>query len=392
MVISNIWSCPLISAMLLPHSKHTSTIVFENPWTNLPSFIWTIFSYTFTSSKSTFSIYAQSYKNSFLAVSSSSSRNVNSMYRRSTFSASSSPLRTSLWTPIVLIQSLNGLSPLPFLISKYSLDLPISVAALMMDILVSCSSSLASYAKIRNSSGLPIVKFDFDKLKPLFTSASIIHHFNSNPPLFDDNSGFALSGILCQPDPDTGLLHPIAFWSRKWISAECNYDIHDCEMLAIVECFKHWRHYLEESKHLVRVHSDHKNLESFMTTKILKRRQARWAEILSGYDFVLNHVRGSKNPADDPSRRPDYAKDVDRPSGALIPPSASRLLPLESLPSDIPPASSASSTSINLLRCFLNASVKIPVGFIAPQNHIYPQFRSRCQYASKGSLASMVLE
>lgn len=202
----------------------------------------------------------------------------------------------------------------------------------------------------------------FDKLKQLFTSASILRHFNPDLPitLFADSSGFALSGILCQPDPDTGLLRPVAFWSRKCIPAECNYDIHDREMLAIVECFKHWRHYLEGSKHPVRVRSDHKNLESFMTTKILNRRQARWAEILSGYDFVLDHVPGSKNPADGPSRRPDYAKNIDPPSDALIPPSALRLLSPESLPSDALPASSASSTSVNLLSYFLNASVESP--------------------------------
>jgi len=128
------------------------------------------------------------------------------------------------------------------------------------------------------------------------------------------------------------------FWSRKCTPAERNYDIHDREMLAIVECFKHWRHYLEGSKHPVHIRSDHKNLETFMSTKILNRRQARWAEFLSDYDFVLDHIPGSKNPADGPSRRPDYAKDVDIPSGALIPPKALGLLPPESLPSGVRPA------------------------------------------------------
>ena len=93
-------------------------------------------------------------------------------------------------------------------------------------------------------------------------------------------------------------------------------------MLAIIECMKHWRHYLEGSKFPVQVLSDHKNLEPFMTTKVLNRRQARWAEILSGYDFVIAHVPGHRNPADGPSRRPDYSEDVNLPSAQLIPPSA----------------------------------------------------------------------
>ena len=178
----------------------------------------------------------------------------------------------------------------------------------------------------------------FDKLKSLFTSAPILHHFDPELPatVHTDSSGFAVSGIVSQPDAD-GILHPIAFWSRKCIPAECNYDIHDQEMLAIVECFKHWRHYLEGSKYPVRVRSNHKNIEIFMSTKILNRRQARWAEFLSGYDFVLDHISGPKNPADGPSRCPDYLKDVDIPSGALIPPKALRLLPPESLPSGVWP-------------------------------------------------------
>ncbi len=29
------------------------------------------------------------------------------------------------------------------------------------------------------------------------------------------------------------------------IDAKRNYEIHDAELLAIVESFRHWRHYLE---------------------------------------------------------------------------------------------------------------------------------------------------
>ena len=71
-----------------------------------------------------------------------------------------------------------------------------------------------------------------------------------------------------------------------------------------------------------------------MSTKILNC-QARWVEFLSDYDFILDHISGPKNPADGPSRCPDYSKDVNVPSGALIPLEAFRLLPPESLPSGV---------------------------------------------------------
>jgi hypothetical protein len=64
-----------------------------------------------------------------------------------------------------------------------------------------------------------------------------------------------------------GVLHPIAYHSRQFIAAEINYEIHDKELLAVVDPFKCWRRYLEGVLKMVLVYSDHQNLEYFMTTK-----------------------------------------------------------------------------------------------------------------------------
>ena len=58
--------------------------------------------------------------------------------------------------------------------------------------------------------------------------------------------------------------------------------------------------------HPIEVLTDHNNLKYFMTTTTLSRRQARYAQVLSAYDFEITHRPGSTNPADGPSRRPDY--------------------------------------------------------------------------------------
>lgn len=70
--------------------------------------------------------------------------------------------------------------------------------------------------------------------------------------------------------------------------------------------FRHWRHYLEGSLGQVLVLADHANLQYFMSTKELSRRQARWAERLSAFDLRVEYRAGPKNPADSLSRRPDY--------------------------------------------------------------------------------------
>jgi hypothetical protein len=58
----------------------------------------------------------------------------------------------------------------------------------------------------------------------------------------------------------------------------------------------------------VTVLCDHKNLEYFMSSRQLTRRQARWALFFSEFSFVLTYRPGSRNgKADSLSRRPDYA-------------------------------------------------------------------------------------
>src|SRR5271168_419437 len=65
------------------------------------------------------------------------------------------------------------------------------------------------------------------------------------------------------------------------------------------------------AKYPVEIWSDHKNLEYFMTSQKLTRRQARWSLLLAEYQFELHHRSGSSNSkADSLSRRPDHKKGV----------------------------------------------------------------------------------
>lgn len=134
----------------------------------------------------------------------------------------------------------------------------------------------------------------FDLLKNAFASAPILAHWNPEwqSYLESDASDYVIASILSQLNPDTGLIHPVAFYSRSMIPAELNYEIYDKELLAIFASFKEWRAYLEGSVHPVEVITDHKNLEYFNTTKVLTRRQARWSEFLSGFNYIVRYRPG----------------------------------------------------------------------------------------------------
>jgi transposase InsO family protein len=176
-------------------------------------------------------------------------------------------------------------------------------------------TDLTKGSRVLTGKALPVFIFTkearraFEELKERFTSAPILVHHDPRRRIRieSDASGFAVAAILSELCDD-GQWHPIAFWSRKMTDPETRYEVHDCEMLAIFGAFKQWRHYLEGTRHPIVVLTDHANLQYFMTTKELTRRQARWAEELAAYDFVIEHRSGKTNPADAPSRRPDYAQ------------------------------------------------------------------------------------
>jgi len=88
----------------------------------------------------------------------------------------------------------------------------------------------------------PEAELVFKELKNRFTTAPILAHFNPQSPVIveTDALDFALGAILSQRDHENRL-HPVAFHSRKFSRMEINYEIHDKELLAIVDSFKHWR-------------------------------------------------------------------------------------------------------------------------------------------------------
>ena len=46
---------------------------------------------------------------------------------------------------------------------------------------------------------------------------------------------------------------------------------------------------------LIKIITDHKNLEYFMIIKKLSRQQAYWAEFLSRFNFIISYTLNRKN-------------------------------------------------------------------------------------------------
>ena len=70
------------------------------------------------------------------------------------------------------------------------------------------------------------------------------------------------------------LWRPVVFLSKSLNKMEKNYEIHNKEMLVIIQGLESWKHLLEGAQSKFEIWTDYKNLEYFMKVQKLNRRQA----------------------------------------------------------------------------------------------------------------------
>ena len=136
-------------------------------------------------------------------------------------------------------------------------------------------------------------------------TAPILVHPDFSKPFFieTDASDFAFGAVLSQLR-DGEKLHLVTFHSWKFSATEMNYEIHDKELLGIVDSFQEWRHLLKGATYQITVYTDHKNLEYFMSTRVLNWRQACWNISLSRFDFgIVRRLEKQQGLSDALSRR-----------------------------------------------------------------------------------------
>ncbi len=128
----------------------------------------------------------------------------------------------------------------------------------------------------------------FERLKQQMTTVLILKHFDSirEAILKMNFSNYVNDEVLSQYD-DEDILHSVIFYSKNMISAECNYEIYDKELLTIIWCLEHWHLELKCTDISIKIFIDHLNLKYFMIIKKLIKRQTKWTEKLFEYNFKI---------------------------------------------------------------------------------------------------------
>jgi transposase InsO family protein len=159
----------------------------------------------------------------------------------------------------------------------------------------------------------------FDTIKNRFTTAPTLA-YPDNDRVFrleTDASNFATGAVLSIEQ--NGKWHPVAFSSPSMCPEERNYPVADKEMLSVIRSLEQWRHYLEGAHHEFEIWNDHASLQWFMKHQDLNRRQARWAQYLSRFNFKWLHKAGATmGKADAISRREDHSIGIEKDNTGIL--------------------------------------------------------------------------
>jgi len=79
----------------------------------------------------------------------------------------------------------------------------------------------------------------------------------------------------------------IAFETQKSNNIERQYTMQEKEIIIVVHCLYIWRHYLLESKFLIKIENMAKRY--FQTQKELTPKQVRWQEFLVEFDYIKEY-------------------------------------------------------------------------------------------------------
>jgi len=139
----------------------------------------------------------------------------------------------------------------------------------------------------------------FEKVRAELANAALLVHPRSGAKLrlITDASDYAMGAVLEQQNENEW--DPLAFFSRKFTAAQCNYSAYDRELTAIFEAIKYFSHFLEAAE--FQILTDHKPLVYAFAPRSEKAspRQTRQLAYITQFSTKIEYIRGTENPVAD---------------------------------------------------------------------------------------------
>lgn len=144
----------------------------------------------------------------------------------------------------------------------------------------------------------------FDRIKTCMSSAPILVAPDPDKPFVveTDACDYGVGAVLSQ-EGDDGLMHPVAFESKKLSPAERTYPAQERELLGILHALRTWRCFIDGRPYVV--YTDHHPLRYFRTQSKPTARLTRWVAELELYDPEIRYKPGKENHVPDILSRRD---------------------------------------------------------------------------------------
>lgn len=136
----------------------------------------------------------------------------------------------------------------------------------------------------------------FTMLKVILCSAPILKAPSFKQPfkLYCDASEVGAGAVLMQED-ESGVDHPVCFYSNKFSPSQRNYSTIEKELLSLILALRHFAVYVGPSGCPVTVFTDHHPLKYLSKFRDKNQRLTRWSLFLQEYNLQIEHIPGKDN-------------------------------------------------------------------------------------------------
>lgn len=139
-------------------------------------------------------------------------------------------------------------------------------------------------------------QMSFEKIKALLINSPILFapDFSSPFLLAVDASDTGAGAVLLQRD-QTGVEHPVCYFSRKFNKHQQRYSTIEKEALALVLALQHFDVYVGSVSYPLIIYTDHNPLVFLTRMKNNNQRLMRWSLFLQTFELDIRHIRGKDN-------------------------------------------------------------------------------------------------
>ena len=138
----------------------------------------------------------------------------------------------------------------------------------------------------------------FDKLKQAMISTPVLAYPDWDKPFhMQTDASLVGAGAVLLQTQDDNKLHPVAYASWLFNSAQRNYPTQWRELLAFVLATRKWKPYFYSRKFTAE--TDHKGLEGYLNLEDPHGKVARWHAELLQFNYKLTYLKGELNVTSD---------------------------------------------------------------------------------------------